>query len=127
MVDANRIACPSCDAPVQLTPKGLIRKHNLAAGQMCRASYDHPNQWRKSDSPELRAAYTTWMAAVKKLNDALAAARSPEEDFADETVYRSTPEVNEASKECSQTYAVMADIRERLGLCRCPMDSKERV
>lgn len=35
---AHTISCPDCDKPVRLTPRGLIRKHTDADGDVCRAS-----------------------------------------------------------------------------------------
>lgn len=121
----ERITCPKCGtSSVALSKHGKLSRHLASRakfgkrGTMCPASGDLPSQWRTSKAPELRLAEAEWKAAVEVYKAAQAAA--PVQG----TYWTPTPAVTAASQECSRTYRLLGDIRERLGLCRDPQDAR---
>lgn len=119
----ERIKCPKCQETTFLTKKGRIMKH----GAPCNATGDYLSQWKTSKDSRLAMATLDWKLACDSLYAAFNAARDPANDNSREEAYRSTPEIDAASRECSRTYSIMADLREQLGLCRDPQDQKVRM
>ena len=119
----EKIKSPKCQGTTFLTKKGRIMKHGL-----CDAAGDYLNQWKTSNDSGLAMATLDWKLAVDGLYAAFAEARDAKNDIGlDEQCYHSTPAIDEASRECSRTYKIMADLREQLGLCRDPQDQRARM